>query len=95
MLKQAPSIVSGTARGADTLGEEYGESAGLLVHKRPADWDSYGKVAGFIRNKEMAEEADGLIAFWDGKSKGTKHMIDVALDKGIEVHVFRYEPSVP
>jgi hypothetical protein len=55
-----------------------------------ADWDKHGKAAGPIRNQQMAQEADGLIAFWDGKSRGTKDMIQKALNYGLETHVYRY-----
>ena len=69
------AIVSGTAPGADRLGEKYAKQRGFLCHKRPADWDKYGKSAGLIRNAHMANYADIAIVFWDGKSKGSKHMI--------------------
>lgn len=55
----------------------------------PADWKKYGSSAGYIRNDEMAKYADCLIAFWDGKSKGTKHMIDLAVKRKIKVKLFR------
>lgn len=84
-------IVSGTANGADKLGERFAKEHGILIEKYPANWDEHGKSAGYKRNVEMAKSADILIAFWDGKSKGTKHMIDIGLDTGLEVHVFRYE----
>lgn len=71
-------IVSGGARGADKLGERYAKEHNLRLKIFPADWDKYGKRAGYIRNTEMAEYANCLIAFWDGKSKGTAHMIDLA-----------------
>jgi len=77
--------------GADYLGEIYAERARkckLTIF--PADWDKYGKAAGSIRNKEMAEYADSLIAFWDGKSKGTKNMIDLAIAHGLSVRVITY-----
>jgi ABC-type enterochelin transport system substrate-binding protein len=83
-------IVSGTAAGADTLGERYAQEKGYEVKKFPAQWDLYGKSAGYKRNQQMAEYADGLIAFWDGKSRGTKHMIDIATNKGLKVRVVRY-----
>lgn len=88
-------IVSGTARGADILGEQYAKISGYEVSRFPADWDGLGKRAGYVRNAEMAkyavaDESYGvLIAFWDGKSKGTKHMIDLAEKNGLEVHVVR------
>ena len=71
-------IVSGGARGADKLGERYAKEHNLRLKIFPADWDKYGKRAGYIRNTEMAEYANCLIAFWDGKSKGTAHMIVLA-----------------
>ena len=58
-------IVSGTARGADSLGERYAHERGYAVEKYPADWEQHGKAAGPIRNAEMAENADALIAFSD------------------------------
>ena len=84
-------IVSGTAAGADTLGERYAQEKGYEVKKFPAQWDLYGKSAGYKRNQQMAEYADGLIAFWDGNSKGTKHMIDTATNKGLSVRVIEYK----
>ena len=53
-------------------------------------WDKYGKKAGYLRNVEMAENANALIAFWDGKSKGTKHMIDIATERNLPIRVIRY-----
>ena len=82
-------IVSGAARGADALGEQYASERGFLVKQFPADW-SIGKSAGHVRNKQMAQYADALIAFWDGKSKGTGHMIDLAKEQNLKVRVFNY-----
>lgn len=67
-------IVSGTARGADTLGEKYAEERGLKVSRFPADW-SNGKKAGFLRNEVMAKYCTGGVVFWDGESHGSKNMI--------------------
>ena len=83
-------VVSGKARGADALGERWAEENGRKIVSHPADWEKYGKSAGYRRNAEMAIYAEALIAFWDGKSKGTKHMIDLALDKGLLVKVVKY-----
>ena len=83
-------IISGCARGADTLGVRYASENIFDVDKYPADWDKYGKKAGYMRNVEMAENADALIAFWDGKSKGTKHMIDIATERNLPIRVIRY-----
>ena len=83
-------IVSGKARGADKLGEDYAKEKGYKIKEFPADWEKYKKGAGYIRNKKMAEYSEGLIAFWDGKSKGTKSMIDLAKQHGLKVRVIKY-----
>ena len=84
-------IVSGTARGADQLGERWAEENGHEVIRMPADWNRYGKAAGYKRNEEMAKTAKGLVAFWDGNSRGTSNMIDIAKREGLRVLVVRYE----
>ena len=76
--------------GADYLAREYARKRGRKVHEFPADWDKFGKSAGPLRNGQMAEFADVLIAFWDGSSNGTRSMINQALKFGLEVHVYRY-----
>lgn len=97
MLPDLTRIVSGGARGADTLGERFANEMGLEITRFIPDWDGLGKRAGYVRNAEMAKFAvednnDGLlIAFWDGKSRGTKHMIDLANRYGLEVHVVNYK----
>lgn len=83
-------IVSGTARGADQLGERYAAERGYALKQFPADWNTYGKSAGYRRNAEMAEYADAAVVFWDGRSKGSKHMIDLAREKGLAVRVVMY-----
>jgi hypothetical protein len=84
-------IVSGGARGADSLGERYAKEKQIPIKKFPAEWDKWGKSAGYRRNAEMARYADILIAFHDGESRGTNHMINLARDKNLEVHVIRYK----
>lgn len=84
-------IVSGHARGADTLGEKYAQDEGFALEIYPAQWKKLGKQAGYRRNEQMAEVADALIAFWDGESKGTKHMIDIMNAKNLQVKVVKYE----
>jgi len=86
-------IVSGHARGADTLGEKYAQDEGFDLEIYPAQWDKFGKRAGYRRNEQMAEVADALIAFWDGSSRGTKHMIDIMNEKNLLVRVVEYETS--
>ena len=68
-------VVCGDARGADTLGAEWAHIHHIPVKHFPANWDEYGKAAGYIRNAEMGQYSDMLIAFWDGKSRGTMNMI--------------------
>lgn len=84
-------IVCGMARGADKLGEQYAKERGYKVLYMPADWDIDGRSAGFKRNIKMAEYADALVAFWDGKSPGTRHMIETAKSKGLDIRVKRYQ----
>lgn len=83
-------IVSGAARGADKLGEQYAKERGYKIDSHPADWDKYGKSAGYRRNKEMVDIASAAICFWDGKSKGTKHTIDLCKEKGIPCKIVKY-----
>lgn len=80
-------IVCGKARGADSLGEQYAKERGIPVRYFPADWRTLGQSAGYQRNIQMAQYADALIAFWDGQSKGTKHMIDTARQFGLDVRI--------
>ena len=86
-------IISGGARGADTLGEKYAQDEGFSLEVFPANWNKFGKSAGFRRNEQMAEVADALIAFWDGKSHGTKHMIEIMENKNLLVKIVNYETS--
>lgn len=84
-------VVSGGARGADNFGEKWAYDNAHLLTKFPANWDKYGKSAGYRRNEDMSDYAESLVAFWDGKSKGTRHMIDIAIKEGLYVKVFYYE----
>lgn len=83
VFKITIEIVSGCAKGADTLGEQYANEYGFIIKKFPANWDKYGKKAGYIRNSEMAEYATHCVVFWDGKSKGAEMMIKLAKEKGL------------
>jgi hypothetical protein len=82
------TILCGTARGVDLLGKEYGEINDITVEDYPADWDKWGKSAGYRRNEWMAGESDALIAVWDGKSKGTGHMVDIMRGRNLPVTVY-------
>ena len=83
-------VICGGARGADQHGADLAREKGIPVEYYHADWDTYGKAAGYIRNRKMAEVADALIAVWDGQSRGTKNMIEEATKKGLPVFVWRY-----
>ena len=83
-------VISGTADGADKLGEEWGKDKHAIISRFPPDWNKHGKAAGPIRNSQMADAADMCVVFWDGKSKGTKNMIETALSKGLLVKVIKY-----
>jgi len=82
-------IVSGGAKGADSLAQRYAEERQLKFTLFPADWQQYGRSAGYIRNGEMAKYCSGpkntCVAFWDGKSLGTKHMMHTALKERMSV----------
>lgn len=87
---QAVQIVSGTARGADQLGELYAKNRGLPLERFPADWDGYGKRAGYIRNEQMAKYATHAVVFWDGSSRGTASMIELCKKYELCHRVVRY-----
>lgn len=89
-------IISGAAPGADTLGEKYAKEKGFDLEVKKADWKRFGKSAGFIRNKEMLDYAlesnnPILIAFWDGKSRGTKGMIEITKEAKVKVFIIEYK----
>ena len=81
-------IISGGARGVDTMAACAGRFFGLEVIELEPEWARLGKAAGHARNSDIVAAADILIAFWDGTSTGTKDSIDKARQKGIKVKVF-------
>jgi len=81
-------VMSGSARGVDGMGERWAIENNISINRFIPNWDKFGKSAGYIRNARMAEEAEALLALWDGKSKGTKHMIDLADSHNLKVHVW-------
>ena len=83
-------IVCGMARGADKLGEKYAYERGYQVQPHPANWEEHGKRAGYLRNEEMAKNSDATVAFWDGVSVGTKHMINITIKNGNRAVVCNY-----
>lgn len=84
-------IVCGMSKGADKLGERYAKERGYKTRYFPAEWDLYGRGAGFKRNAQMADYADALVAFWDGASPGTRHMIETAKKKGLNIRIKLYK----
>ncbi len=90
VLSENMELVCGMARGADMTGYNLIKPYGNIIHEFHADWNGLGKQAGFVRNGEMANFADAAIAFWDGESKGTKHMITAMVCRNKPVYVARY-----
>lgn len=80
-------IISGGCRGADVLGEKYALENNLNVEIYKANWSKYKKAAGPIRNKKMISRSDGVICFWDNKSKGTKSLIELAKKEGKRIYI--------
>jgi hypothetical protein len=90
-LKELPRgshVLHGDARGIDRIAGEVAKTLDLLVEVHPAEWEQHGKRAGIVRNIEMLDTGpDLVIAYWDGESRGTKHMIDAARERGVPVEV--------
>ena len=80
-------VVSGHATGVDHIGEGWARKNGARLKLFPTDWKANGKAAGHIRNRQMGDYAEALIAVWDGQSRGTKGMIDYARRRGLKVFV--------
>ena len=87
-------IISGHAKGADSLGERYAKDNNIELKIFPADWGKYGRQAGPIRNQQMLDYAmQGhpiVIAFWDGRSRGTKNMIEISQKAGVTTYIEKY-----
>ncbi len=84
-------VEGGEPTGIDRRGREVAIEHGFPYKTFEADWDKHNKAAGPIRNREMAEYGTHLIAFWDGKSRGTKNMINEAEKKGLKTIVIRLD----
>ena len=92
------TIVSGGAQGADALAKRYAKEKGYGYKEFPAEWDKYGKSAGYKRNEQMHEyiaqfDDRKVVAFWDGVSKGTQHSFDLAKKYNNELEVIKFNAS--
>lgn len=81
-------IISGGAKGADKLGEQYANEYDIPVKLFIPDWDKYGKSAGFIRNKDIISNCDVCFAFWDGSSRGTKHDFELCKQMNKDCYIY-------
>jgi len=90
---QPNTIISGGAKGADTLAKQYAEEHKINIIEHKPDWKQFGRGAGIVRNKTIVESAEHILAFWDGKSLGTKNSINYAkkLNKSITIITFSLE----
>jgi len=86
-------IVSGGARGADAMGKKFARNHRLRYEEYSADWEKYGNSAGMIRNKEIVDNSDAVILFWDGKSSGTKNTLETVMARGLPHVLVIYEKS--
>ena len=90
LIDNVDVIVSGGARGADSLGEKWAKENNKETLIFKPDWNKFGKRAGFIRNEDIIKNSDYVIAFWDGMSKGTKSSIDLCKKFGIKLKIVKY-----
>ena len=93
LINSIEEVVCGMAKGADLLGKRFAMEYNIPVKEFPADWDRYGKRAGFVRNEQMAQYGTTLLVFWDGVSRGTKHMINISRKNGLPTYVINYNES--
>lgn len=88
-------LISGGAKGVDSIAEEWGRFRKLQIEQHKPDWAKYGKGAGIVRNKEMVLAADFVLIFWDGESKGTKSVIDFCEKQGKKYLLKILENKIP
>ena len=81
-LSSLATIISGGAPGVDQMAAKAARDCGLTLIEHLAEWDKFGRGAGMIRNKKIVADCDRLVAFWDGKSKGTLNSIQLAINTG-------------
>ena len=82
------NIISGGAKGADSFAERYAEECKIKIIVHKPDWNKYGKKAGYLRNIEIVNDSDIVVAFWDGKSKGTQHTINLCKKNNKRHYIF-------
>ena len=90
LYPQIDLIVSGGASGADSLAERYAKEEGIRTLIFKPDWKKFGRAAGMIRNKDIVENSDIVIAFWDGVSRGSKNSIDYAIKLNKKLKIVRF-----
>lgn len=86
-------IVSGGASGADSLGAKWSDENSIYKKIYRPDWNKYGKKAGFLRNMSIVENSDKIIVFWDGRSKGSEHSINLCKKIGKKCKVIYYDKA--
>lgn len=82
------TVISGTAKGADQLGEQWAQKNNIALEQYPANWAKYGRRAGYVRNEQMAQLAEGALILWDGFSPGTRHMINTCEQTNLPYYVY-------
>lgn len=90
LMDRITEVVCGECRGPDTYGKRWAKDEGIPVRSMPANWNQYGNAAGPIRNEQMGDYADALLAVWDGYSKGTAHMINYMRSLNKPVYVYNF-----
>jgi hypothetical protein len=93
-IEEISQVVSGGAKGADSLGKKFAGLHKLKYKEFLPDWKTYGRSAGMIRNNYIIRNADIVFAFWDGKSKGTKNSIKIAKDTGKDLFLFLFKKTI-
>ncbi len=88
-------VVSGAARGADESGERWASHSNVPVKHFPANWNTHGKAAGKLRNRQMADYADAALVFWDGMSSGAADMVTRMVARGKMVRVVPMKAGKP
>lgn len=89
-IEDIDEIISGGAKGADSLGAKWANENGKKLTEFLADWKTYGRRAGFLRNHDIINSCDECAAFWDGESRGTKHDIELCKEQGKECKICRF-----